>query len=91
MNAFCSSRREENTNSKTEQHEANELKNDRRLEQEKRHRAAALHDAGAKYCAPLLPRGCGVRQPYAAFVTPNGDDFSAHWPPTSAVTMVSRG
>jgi hypothetical protein len=33
----------------------------------KRHRAAALHDAVAINCTPLLPRGRGVRQPYAAF------------------------
>src|SRR6185436_16507710 len=36
------------------------------IAQKKRHRAAALHDAGAMYCTPLLPRGRGVRQPYAA-------------------------
>jgi hypothetical protein len=33
----------------------------------KRHRAAALHDAGANTSMSLLPRGRGVRQPYAAF------------------------
>src|SRR6185369_998708 len=36
--------------------------------QQKRHRAAALQDAVEPDCAPLLPRGLGVRQPYAAFV-----------------------
>jgi hypothetical protein len=34
----------------------------------KRHRAAALQDAVAPDCTLLLPRGLGVRQPYAAFV-----------------------
>jgi hypothetical protein len=33
----------------------------------KRHGAAALHDAGACYGTPLLPRGRGMRQPHAAF------------------------
>jgi len=32
----------------------------------KRHGAAALHDAGAHTGMQLLPRGCGVPQPYAA-------------------------
>ena len=34
----------------------------------KRHGAAALQDAGATDCMQLIPRGFGVRQPYAAFV-----------------------
>jgi len=34
----------------------------------KRHRAAALQDADAPAHTPLLPRGLGVQQPYAAFV-----------------------
>ena len=60
------SRRRENRNSKREQHEANERKGDHRLELQKRHRAAALHDAGANSRVPLFPPGFGVRQPYAA-------------------------
>jgi len=35
----------------------------------KRHRAAALQDAGATNYMLLIPRGLGVRQPYAAFLT----------------------
>jgi hypothetical protein len=36
---------------------------------QKRHRAAALHDACANSKAPLFPPGFGVRQPYAALAS----------------------
>jgi hypothetical protein len=39
----------------------------------KRHRAAALQDAGAHFQAPLFPLGFGARQPYA--VLPERTDF----------------
>jgi hypothetical protein len=42
----------------------NPLGNER---ESKRHRAAALQDAGATDRVRLFPRGLGVRQPYAAF------------------------
>jgi hypothetical protein len=51
-----------------------------RQKKPKRHRAAALHDAGANSKAPLFPPGFGVRQPYAASVAPIGDRPSVRWP-----------
>jgi len=39
----------------------------------KRHRAAALQDAGAFSRALHRPQGLGVRQPYAAFRTKLAD------------------
>jgi alginate O-acetyltransferase complex protein AlgI len=46
-----------------------ERKSNRRLGPQKRHGAAALHDAGATHCVPFIPRGRGVRQPYAALTS----------------------
>ena len=47
----------------------------------KRHRAAALEDAGAHPNTHLRPRGHGVRQPYAALfhiVTQSDWQFQSH-------------
>src|ERR1051325_2739197 len=42
----------------------------------KRHRTAALQDAVATGCQPLYPRGLGVRQAHAAFVTASANSAS---------------
>src|SRR5690349_15253265 len=56
------------------------------LGQEKRHRAAALHDAGAKHYASLLPRGRGVRQPYAALTSVHlRSDFPENSKPSASL------
>src|SRR6266498_149664 len=43
----------------------------------KRHRAAALHDAGAFSETPPFPQGFGVQRPYAAFIE-NRTDCPTH-------------
>src|SRR2546429_470557 len=46
---------------------------------QKRHRAAALQDAGAFSRTPFQPRGFGVRQPYAAFAAmPPARELCSH-------------
>jgi len=59
--------REENPYFNQEQHEASERKDDRRFEQEKRHRAAALQNLAEIVALSNTRQRRGVRQPYAAF------------------------
>src|SRR5690349_18873853 len=46
----------------------------------KRQRTAALQDAVATVCAPLLPRGLGVRLSSAAFVASDRTHCAVPWP-----------
>jgi hypothetical protein len=69
LHTRCSSRREENPNSKQEQQEANEQQSGHRHEQQKRHRAAALQNLAEIAALWNSRQRRGVRQPYAALAS----------------------